>query len=74
MGSESLTVRELLNGKPLGQKFDPMDIDLGEIKILSNAIPKDGNIDVNNAEVLATKYYSFCLNILQTLLEIQILK
>jgi len=52
--SKSLTVRELLNGKD--QKFDPMDIDLSEIKALSEALPKDGNIDLNNAEVLATKY------------------
>jgi len=52
--SESLTVRDLLNGG--GQSFDPMDIDLSEIKALSGAIPRDGNIDTNNAEVLATKY------------------
>lgn len=49
-----LTVRELLNGGVNG--FDPMNIDTTEINVLSNALPKDGNIDLNNAEVLATKY------------------
>lgn len=49
-----LTIRELLNGGKEG--FDPMNIDTSEIRVLSNAIPKDGNIDLNNAEVLATKY------------------
>lgn len=39
-----------------GIKFDPMTLDTTEIKELSNAMPKDGNIDINNAEVLATKY------------------
>jgi len=52
--SKSLTVRELLNGGD--KKFDPMDIDLSEIRTLSEALPKDGNIDINNAEVMATKY------------------
>lgn len=54
MSEKALTVRELLNGGSEG--FDPMSIDTSEIKRLSNAIPKDGNIDLNNAEVLATKY------------------
>jgi hypothetical protein len=49
-----LTVKELLNGGADG--FDPMNLDTSEIRDLSNALPKDGNIDLNNAEVLATKY------------------
>ncbi len=49
-----LTIRELLNGSVEG--FDPMNFDTSEIRELSNALPKDGNIDLNNAEVLATKY------------------
>lgn len=49
-----LTIRELLNGGEEG--FDPMNIDTSEIRALSDALPKDGNIDLNNAEVLATKY------------------
>jgi len=49
-----LTIKELLNGGKDG--FDPMSIDTSEIRALSNALPKDGNIDLNNAEVLATKY------------------
>jgi hypothetical protein len=39
-----------------GVNFDPMAIDLSEVKQLSDAMPKDGNIDLNNAETLATKY------------------
>jgi len=53
MAGNSLTVKELLNP---GEKFDPMNIDTSEIKALSNALPQDGNIDTNNAEVMATKY------------------
>ena len=45
MTKEALTVRELLN---VGEGFDPMDIDTNEIRVLSNALPKDGNIDLNN--------------------------
>ena len=37
-------------------QLDPSNIDTSEIKELSNAMPKDGNIDTNNAEILATKY------------------
>lgn len=48
-----VTVGEVLG---LKKKFDPMTLDTTEIKELSNAMPKDGNIDINNAEVLATKY------------------
>jgi hypothetical protein len=47
-----VTVGEILGSN----KFDPMTLDTTEIKELSNAMPKDGNIDINNAEVLATKY------------------
>ena len=50
-----LTIRELLNGGQ-GGMFDPMSVDTSEIRALSNALPKDGDIDLNNAEVLATKY------------------
>ena len=52
--SKALTVRELLNGE--GQQISPMDIDTSEIRELSNSIPKDGNIDLNQAEILATKF------------------
>ena len=38
------------------KNFDPMTLDTTEIQELSNAMPRDGNIDINNAEVLATKY------------------
>lgn len=53
MTSEPITVGKMLN---VDKNFDPMRLDTGEIKELSNAMPKDGNIDINNAEVLATKY------------------
>ena len=51
---QALTVRELLRCSD--PSIDPMNIDTSEIKALSDAMPKDGNIDLNNAEVLATKY------------------
>jgi len=54
MSDKNLTVRDLLNGRD--GNFNPLDIDTSEIKELSEAMPKDGNIDINNAEVLATKY------------------
>src|SRR3990172_7437666 len=54
--SDKLTVRELINGVAGVGKFDPLTLDTSEIKELSNQMPKDGNIDLNNAEVLAVKY------------------
>lgn len=54
--ADKLTVRDLINGGSETIKFDPLTIDTSEIKELSNAMPKDGNIDLNNAEVLAVKY------------------
>ena len=52
--SNQLTVRELLSGGTSG--FDPLNLDTTEIRGLSESMPKDGNIDINNAEVLATKF------------------
>ncbi len=49
---DALTVRELLNGEGI----DPLNYDTSEIRELSSALPKDGNIDLNNAEIMATKY------------------
>jgi len=54
--NDKLTVRDLINGGPNVVSFDPLSLDTSEIRALSNAMPKDGNIDVNNAEVLAVKY------------------
>jgi len=48
-----VTVGDILRPE---SKLDPMTLDTTEIKELSNAMPRDGNIDINNAEVLATKY------------------
>ena len=50
---ERITARELLGGGMEG--FDPLTLDTTEIRELSNAIPRDGSIDINQAEVLATK-------------------
>lgn len=36
--------------------FDPLKIDVSEIQSLSEQVPKDGNIEINNAEVLAVKF------------------
>lgn len=54
MTNKPVTVGEVL--KLDGRSFDPMTIDTNDIRVLSDAMPKDGNIDTNNAEVLATKY------------------
>ena len=54
MTTKALSVKELL-GRDVEQ-FDPMKIDTSEVRELSEAMPKDGNIDLNNAEVLAIKY------------------
>ena len=54
MSNNALTVKDLLGQS--AESFDPLKIDTSEIKELSNAMPKDGNIDLNNAEVMATKY------------------
>lgn len=51
---KSMTVRDLVNAEQYN--FDPMSIDTKEIQRLSNSFPKDGNVDLNNAEVMATKY------------------
>ena len=50
---KSLTVRELLNG---GTGFDPMQIDTNEIRALSESIPSNGELDINQAEIMATKF------------------
>jgi hypothetical protein len=52
--TEILTVKEMINGQQ--EEFDPMSINLSDIKALSDAMPKDGNIDSNNAENLAVRY------------------
>lgn len=52
MSEKSLTVKEIINP----DTFNISTIDTTEIRSLSEAIPKDGNIDINNAEVLAVKF------------------
>jgi hypothetical protein len=36
--------------------FDPKDVDVSEIKELTDSIPSDGNVDVHIAERMATKF------------------
>ncbi len=50
----NITVRDLINGQ--GINFDPMTLDTSELRALSESIPRDGNIDINVAEILATKF------------------
>lgn len=50
----SKTLGELLRADK--RDFNPMMLDTSSIRALSNELPKDGNIDTNNAEVLATKF------------------
>ena len=38
------------------QNFDPENIDVSEITELTNSIPRDGNVDIVIAEVMATKF------------------
>lgn len=52
--TKALTVRELINGAQHG--FDPMSINTTKIQELSQSFPSDGNIEISNAEALATKY------------------
>jgi len=52
--NKALTVRELLSGQD--KQITPLDIDTSEIRELSNCLPKDGSIDLNQAEILATRF------------------
>lgn len=53
--NKALTVRDVLRCSE-DDVFDPMDMNTREIQELSQSMPADGNIDINNAEVLAVKY------------------
>lgn len=52
LNKKLITVKEALKI----DSFDPMAVDTNEIKELSSLIPKDGLIDINNAEILATRF------------------
>jgi hypothetical protein len=52
MSEKSLTVKEIINP----DTFNIGAIDTSEIRALSESIPRDGNIDINNAEILAVKF------------------
>lgn len=49
--SKALTARDILAPKD----FNPMELDLTEIKELSDSIPSNGEVDINQAEILAAK-------------------
>lgn len=51
--NKSLTIKELFSEGVKG--FSPLNIDISEIKALSESIPASGEIDINQCEVLATK-------------------
>jgi len=48
----AITLRQVLET----ESYDPMNIDISEFKKLSDLMPKDGNIDLANAEILAAMY------------------
>jgi hypothetical protein len=50
--TEALTLKQVLET----ENYDPMNIDISEFKRMSELMPKDGNIDLANAAVLATMY------------------
>lgn len=52
MENKSLVIKDLLEI----DTFDPLNIDISEFKSLSELLPKDGNIDLANAEILASMY------------------
>lgn len=51
--NKALTARELLGANI--QEFDPLDVDTSEIRAFSAMIPADGQLDINQCEILATK-------------------
>jgi len=64
---ERITVRNHLNL----ENFNPLDIEISEFKELSDAMPKDANIDISIAENLAAKFLKAadrCSEILSTLI------
>jgi hypothetical protein len=50
--TDKLTIKKYLKL----DDFDPLNIDIGEFKNLSNMMPKDANIDIPNAEKLTILY------------------
>ncbi len=50
--TRALTLRQVLEA----DQYDPMNIDISEFKKMSELMPKDGNIDLANAEILAATY------------------
>lgn len=64
--TERLTVRSYLDI----DNFDPLNIEVNEFKELANSMPKDANIDIPNAEKLASRFLRAadrCSEILSTL-------
>jgi hypothetical protein len=65
--TERLTVRRHLDL----ENFNPLDIEIEEFKDLADAMPRDANIDIANAEKLASRFLRAadrCSEILSTLI------
>lgn len=65
--TERLTVRRHLDL----DNFNPLDIEIGEFKDLTDSMPRDANIDIANAEKLASGFLRAadrCSEILSTLI------
>jgi len=71
MTDKLITVREKLGLKDFNaESFDPMNIEISEIKLLYESMPRDGNVDVHIARKLALQYLRAadrCSEILATL-------
>jgi len=67
MSRKALTIREVLDI----DNFDPMSIDVSEFDELAKSMPRDANIDLQTAEMLAAQYLRAadrCSEILSTLI------
>lgn len=68
--TEKLTVRRQLDL----EHFNPLDIEIEEFKGLADAMPRDANIDIANAEKLAARFLRAadrCSEILSTLILVE---
>ena len=66
MAKNFITAKELIDSGINGE-FDPMNINTHEVQEIASMLPKDGQIDINMAEILATKYLyaaNLCTNIM----------
>lgn len=67
MDKKSITIGDILNI----ENFDPLSIDVSEFNEVAKSMPKDTNIDLQTAEILAARYLRAadrCSEILSTLI------